>query len=310
MATPVQRAEQADCLIAKIGSGSTANVWLSVPVSVANTVLAAPGSPLSEDDKIQACKVLRGAMQATKIAVPFADNQMYDLSEEITVLQDLSTRHLYNATKIMNSDSDPIGKVWFSTELLDGGTLEQFPANLDLTENFAWHCIRQITETILAVYFGEPRFYQGDVRTANMMFRTHRQEGVFPDLVLIDFGQSKKIGDEHGSAFFDRQREDVRECFKILSGKMTSINELRGFAVESERLLKSDLGKIGNRSLEKVVRDVHELASGKTGEYDLSADLIEYFGAALRTEDGRPITSNDLLSCRTSKEEPDDAECF
>lgn len=312
MATPTQKAEEENCLIAKIGSGSTANVWLSIPRTTANSILEAPTSSLSEEDRTKAYHALCDALQATKVAVPFASDQIYDLSDEITVLQDLTTRNLKNATKILNFDRSSPHMVWFTTELLNGGTLEQFlAAKQHFTENFAWNCVRQITESILAVYFSTPQYYQGDVRPANLMFRVRREGGQFPDLVLIDFGQAKNMENKGDVAFFDRQREDVKECFRIIVGdREHEIQELRSLAVEFVRLYEGEMGTEGNANLEKMVRKAHTLALERVGKYDLSSDVVMYFAAGLRTEDGRVITMKDILSCQVPKAELEEDDLY
>lgn len=129
------------------------------------------------------------------------------------------------------------------------------------------------------------------------MFRAHRQEGVFPDLVLVDFVLANDFRRDEDMEFFDQQQEDMSEFLRSLAvANRNTINELEGFAANFKGLCQSEDCKGMQRR-----REVRKLSRTKEREYDICYKMIENLEAEIKTEDGQDVTMEDLLDRRTWK---------
>lgn len=86
---PRQKAEQTNYLIKELGFGSFANVYLSVPKSSADEILASyAAGPATRRHKAAAVSRLRNALQAIKISNDRATaHNTNDIDKEIRVLK-------------------------------------------------------------------------------------------------------------------------------------------------------------------------------------------------------------------------------
>lgn len=296
--TPMQLAAQHHYISRQISVGNYANVYFSIPKTVANQILSAFDSKTI--DQNEAISRLRAGLQAIKISKGKTGDTADNMDMEVAVLQHMSELNHPNLVRLQGADAAVNNKVWYTLELLTGTTFGGYCTVFqDLGRNhietpapkaFGWHLVLQLTEALLALHFGDkdgqqsnswPMYSHNDIHQHNMLFRNALGDfGNYPDVVLIDFGRVQKLGGlTDRAAFFETQHTNMKRVVSSVAdygfGSVQALQDLSG----EIRDLDIQKGVDDNRILKQWMRELRTRAIRERDRlYEpLHPDIVKHF---------------------------------
>lgn len=212
-------------LIKKLGTGTTADVFASIPrLNADDTLETFTAGDLTQKE---ACDEIRAALRAVKIINTRASRDGSLLKEKNHLVSLRAGRTHIVGVHDWDQDCN-----WISLDLLAGGTLSALEdttkkeyrnrGTCRLPLSFGWHLIAEMATSMLELYFGivgdelipnSLQYTHGDLNSENMMLRYSGAYKDYPDIVIMDFGKCETLADDDDEDtayfFFKKQADEV-----------------------------------------------------------------------------------------------------
>ena len=163
-----------------------------------------------------------------------------DLEQEIIFLtHSLKVRHPCFTSCLNVCLDDKQGIQWLALSFISGGDLSDFVDDMPhaLSLSFRWHVASQLCEALLVLLYGVttpsaqmpamgwPLVAHGDIFLGNLLLRPNGSFGVFPDIVIADFGRAAEYR-ENDEEYLRAQVHDIHCIAMVLDNlKESSVRD-------------------------------------------------------------------------------------